>query len=190
MSALLYPSSWIGYVRLALAGGSLVVGRDPRSDSEILVVVGLLAVSRLLDPLDGWVARRRGQTSRIGSALDLLVDLATHSVVWWLSGLSIGLVLLALEWIAGAGILWTVIRGDERWKSMLTEGAPRWVRAYFRNDMRNLLCALGVIGHFTVPMTVFAGVNVLWTLLAVPGLILYEAVTLYLVVAVFIPTRN
>ena len=142
----------------------------------------LLLSSRLLDPLDGWIARRRDQVSLYGTVLDLVVDLLTHSIVWVMSGLWFGPVFIALEWVAGFGIL-SAMRRDVAWKSFLSADAPGWIKAYFRNGMRNGWCACGVVGHFIVPAAAISGLDPVLTLPLVPGLLLYEAVTVYLIVA-------
>ena len=186
--ALVYPSSLIGYGRLILTIWAADLSRDP--DVNLLLVVVLLGASRLLDPVDGIVARRLGQETRYGSALDLIVDLITHSVVWWLSGLGVAPVFVFLEWVAGLGILWTLVHRDHRWKPALTDLGPGWIQAYFRNNMRNVFCVYALLGHFFVPVAAFCRLSPAWIWPAVPGLLLYEAVTVYLVFSVFVLYRQ
>ena len=49
--------------------------------------------------------------------------------------------------------------------------------------MRNIWCGYGVAGHFAVPAIAILGVSPLWSIPAAPGLLLYETVTVYLVLA-------
>jgi cardiolipin synthase (CMP-forming) len=82
--------------------------------ADIAAVV-LLAVSGATDYLDGWIARRWNQTSRIGELLDPLADrlyifatllgLGLRGIVpWWLVGL-----LVARDLILGVALL--LLRG-------------------------------------------------------------------------------
>jgi CDP-diacylglycerol---glycerol-3-phosphate 3-phosphatidyltransferase len=41
----------------------------------LLIVIGL-------DAVDGWIARRRGETSRFGSIFDIVVDRVVENVLW------------------------------------------------------------------------------------------------------------
>lgn len=47
-----------------------------------LVNMPLLVLIIALDGLDGWVARRRGETSRFGSLFDIVVDRVVENVLW------------------------------------------------------------------------------------------------------------
>jgi len=47
-----------------------------------LVNMPLLVLIIGLDGLDGWVARRRGETSRFGSLFDIVVDRVVENVLW------------------------------------------------------------------------------------------------------------
>ncbi len=179
MRVLVFPSTLVGYARVGLllfaVEEALSIEPDPLS------VIGCLLASRLLDLLDGALARRLAQTTLFGSVFDLLTDLATHSVVWWLSGLPIAGFLVSLEWAAGIGVVVTMVKGDTVWKPALLDNAPGWIRSYFEQNQRNILCAYACIGHFLVPTAAFLGVaslSIQATFL--PGLILYEAVTVYL----------
>jgi len=63
--------------RLVLAPVLLALAWQRRADAFLWCLVASLGT----DVLDGWVARRFGQTSRVGAVLDSLGDLFTYSVV-------------------------------------------------------------------------------------------------------------
>ena len=107
-----------------------------------------------------------------------------------MSGLLLAPAFVVLEWAAGFGILKTLTSADREWKVILTEGSPRWIRSYFRNDMRNALCAYAVCGHFLVPVAAYCDLRPGWWVPALPGLVLYEAATIYLLFAVFVRNRR
>ena len=157
----------------------------------LLVVFVLLAVSRLSDLADGSLARRYGHVTTFGTVFDLLADLVTHTCVWWLSGLGVAWLLVTLEWWASLGILVTIRRGEVGWKQSLTDSAPGWVRAYFARNQRNLLCAYACLGHFLVPMLVYVDRATPVAIgLTLPGLVVYEAATAYLVFKVCVQSKT
>ncbi len=47
-----------------------------------LAVTGLVAVVFALDGIDGWVARRRGEASLLGSLYDIAADRVVENVLW------------------------------------------------------------------------------------------------------------
>jgi phosphatidylglycerophosphate synthase len=151
--------------------------------ADLLVVVGMLVTSRLLDLTDGYFARRFGSNESVGSVVDMLVDLATHTIVWSISGLWFAPALILLEWVGGVGILLTGLSRSEKWKTALSEGGPRWIQAYFRKNQRNVMCGYASVCHFLFPIAAFADFNQWVQVCALPGLVLYEAVTAYLVVS-------
>jgi phosphatidylglycerophosphate synthase len=185
---LVYPSTGVIYLRLGLVGGAVYLAclsSVVDGASKSIAVVSLMAVSRLLDLVDGNLARRFGQTTTFGSVFDLLADLVTHTIVWWLSGLVFAPLMILLEWVAGTGILLTTWRGDARWKLALTRDGPRWIQAYFRNNQRNRVCAYGSVGHFLVPVIAYSQFDSIWTYgLTVPGLLIFELATVFLILAV------
>ena len=80
-------ANWITLSRLPLLGlviGLLYLG----SPAVRLVAVGLLFVGLMLDTVDGLVARKRGESSLIGSVLDIAADRMYELVLWiWFAGL-------------------------------------------------------------------------------------------------------
>ena len=179
----LYPSTFVGYVRLALLGGALAWhywwNTTAEEDWLRLGFVILVGLSRLLDLFDGYLARKFNQISSFGTLFDLWIDLLTHTVVWVMSGLYGGMSLVVLEWTTGLYIAAFTIRSETDWKNRLIESGSRLIRVYFDRNQRNLLSAYGNIGHFTVPMALYIGFSGAWLYyLFVPGLILYEVITL------------
>jgi phosphatidylglycerophosphate synthase len=80
-------ANWITLSRLPLLGlviGLLYLGSPPVR----LVAVGVLFIGLMLDTVDGLVARRRGESSLIGSVLDIAADRMYELVLWiWFAGL-------------------------------------------------------------------------------------------------------
>ena len=68
-----------------------------------LINVGLLGLLMLMDTLDGAVARWRGETSLMGSALDIATDRAVEIVLW--------VVFAHLQLVSVAVPLIVIIRG-------------------------------------------------------------------------------
>jgi CDP-diacylglycerol---glycerol-3-phosphate 3-phosphatidyltransferase len=66
------------------------------SPSMQLVNAPLLVLIIALDGLDGWVARRRGETSVFGSIFDIAVDRVVENVLWIVLG-DLGLIPI---WVA------------------------------------------------------------------------------------------
>lgn len=187
MSLLRYPCTLAGYVRLALLAGALVfpagviAGLDEQLSSLGFII--LAGLSRLLDPLDGYLARRYGHVSRFGALLDLMIDLLTHTAVWLVSGFPLALALLILEWTAGLAIAAFSLQPKGYWKTGLIADSPRWVAAYFANNQRNFLSIYSNVCHFLFPALWYLDVSAKWVYYGtIPGLILYEVVTLYLLI--------
>jgi phosphatidylglycerophosphate synthase len=173
----------VSAARLGLAIGAVFLSGGPSADPPAGlrgVVVGLLAVSRLLDLLDGAVARKTGEVTRAGALIDLSADLLTHTLVWWLSGLAAAPALVGLEWAAGLCIGIRTVRGTASWKRALAEESGRLMRIYFGRNQRNALSAFANFSHFAAPMAAYAGAGPL-VFVFVPGLVLYEVVTVLLI---------
>lgn len=66
-----------------------------------LAGVGLLFVGLMLDTVDGMVARRTGQTSLLGSVLDIAAD-RTYELVLWVCFADLGLIPAAIPLIVVA----------------------------------------------------------------------------------------
>jgi phosphatidylglycerophosphate synthase len=148
---------------------------------EFAVLVG---VSGLLDLLDGYLARRWGHTSSFGVLLDLALDLMTHTLLWAHSDLPLAAALIALEWVAGLYVAAVSLQPGAHWKRELVRDGPPLIAAYFANHQRNLLSAYSNLAHFLLPMALYVQGRTSWvTYATLPGLLLYEGVTIYMLFA-------
>jgi hypothetical protein len=145
------------------------------------VVIGLIGLSLLLDGVDGSLARKHGHTSRFGTLFDLTIDLSTHTVVWVLSGFYLAALLIMLEW--NTGVYTAALSGlpVDSWKDLPAKRGPSLIQSYFSNQQRNVLSIYSNFSHFALPMALYAQISVAWPYyLLLPGLALYELVTIYL----------
>ncbi|MGY4720734.1 CDP-alcohol phosphatidyltransferase family protein [Naumannella cuiyingiana] len=104
----------LSMVRLAGVGVFLWVLLVPRAD---LLAVAVLAAAGVTDWLDGWLARRLGQVTRLGQLLDpiadrlyilaIVVGLAARGVIpWWLVAILIArdvMLVLVVPLLGGRG---------------------------------------------------------------------------------------
>lgn len=105
---LIYPSNLLTFLRLLLLPVTIFYLRRPERRREALLC---MATAMLTDAIDGPIARRRGEVSRLGKLLDPIADklvLDTTAVTlsqtrgfpWWITGLllfrDIGILLAAL----------------------------------------------------------------------------------------------
>ena len=56
-----------------------VLGRHPRLDVVLIGTIGLILA---LDAVDGWIARKRHETSEVGAMLDTLADRLIENTFW------------------------------------------------------------------------------------------------------------
>lgn len=59
-----------------MVGVAALVADGAAVDERLPVLVGIAVVALVLDAVDGWVARRRGEVSALGARLDMEVDAA------------------------------------------------------------------------------------------------------------------
>ena len=180
----LFPSTIIGYSRLGLLVAAIIVHLFFVNGENLwprLSFVCLVGLSRLLDLLDGYLARRFSQTSYFGTLFDLLLDLVTHTVVWSVSGFFLATPLIILEWATGLYIAAFARQPSGHWKTVLIDRGPRLIKYYFSNNQRNVLSTYGNLAHFIFPMAIYMLLSTsLIYYLTIPGLILYEVVTIYM----------
>ncbi|XP_056139633.1 uncharacterized protein si:ch1073-145m9.1 [Lampris incognitus] len=122
--------------------------------------VPLYLASVALDGVDGWVARRLGQTSRFGAWLDVVVDNLSRGMLWSLLG-EWGWLVSATEWCVFVCNHST--RGAS-WKSDFTS-SPRWVQAVMANGFRTPLGAWVIGGIHCLPLWLY---GIRWDLLSHP----------------------
>lgn len=61
----------------------LAVGLIYTDHADLIIIAGvLIAIVFLGDGVDGWVARRRGGTSKLGAVLDIAGDRVVENVLW------------------------------------------------------------------------------------------------------------
>lgn len=74
-------ANWLTLSRIPLLGVVLVLLYLP-SETSRFIAVPLVLILILLDTVDGFVARTRGETSLLGSVLDIAVDRMVEYVLW------------------------------------------------------------------------------------------------------------
>lgn len=187
-AVLLYPCTLVDYLRLVLVAGALSLYMTGDNEEANLWLRGsfvvLVVASRLLDILDGYLARKFNHTSRFGTLFDLTIDLLTTALVWFATGWYLAPALLVIEWLAGAFAILVILGPGAHWKTTFGDGSPRLIAAYFRNNQRNLLSAYSNICHSAFPLALYVGSLAAWiSYLTLPGLVMYELVTLYMLYA-------
>lgn len=76
-----YVPNIIGYLRFITLFGSLFMSMSPRWQKFLWFLV-FYAISYFLDIFDGFAARKCGQTSRYGAALDMICDRLANAVMY------------------------------------------------------------------------------------------------------------
>lgn len=141
---LAYWPNIIGYIRIALILFSWLAFRTPP------VFVPLYSTFIVLDGLDGWVARKLGQTSEFGAWLDVVIDNLGRGMLWSL--------LFEWGWLVSA-VEWCVFvcnhntRGGQ-WKSSFTH-SPRWIQVLMANGFRTPQGALLIGGLHGLPLGLY-----------------------------------
>ncbi len=179
---LIYPCNLVGYGRLVLimAAVSVYIGNDVPAARWIFL--GCLTAGLLLDLFDGYLARRYDHTTTFGTLLDLILDLVTHTIVWIASEWRFAVWFILLEWTAGILAAVISLRSDTTWKHNFSARGWAFIRYYFSRHQRNLLSAYSNITHFLFPVALFLSLTSTWIyILTVPGLIVYETVTLVMI---------
>lgn len=198
LRALLYPCNLVDYGRivlLAYAASTKVLLGGARQPQWIQPVVLLIILASLaLDLLDGYLARKLGHVTRMGAVLDMTIDLVTHTFVWSLSNSYLALAPIMLEWGAGLAVMLGA-QSDTHWKHTMSERGPPLIRIYFSNHQRNLLSALANISHTAFPLALYLDPVPSWVhWIALPGVLLYEIVTAYMlylsIKAKLVPTKH
>jgi len=179
----LYPCTLIGYSRLLLLSGAVTWRLLTTTDLPAMRfgVASLIGLSLLLDLLDGYLARKLGQTTQFGVLLDLAIDLISHTFVWAISGFYLAELLIILEWTTGLYIVAFSFKPGGHWKKTFTKAGPFWLRLYFSRNQRNFLSAYSNISHFIFPISLYLYQGAVWiSYVALPGLVIYEAATLWM----------
>jgi phosphatidylglycerophosphate synthase len=144
-------------------------------------VVVLTGCSLLLDLLDGHLARKYGHLTQFGVLFDQAIDLMTHTFVWIISGFYFAGAFIILEWTTGLYVVAFSMRPAAHWKNTLIDQGPFFIKLYFSRNQRNLWSAYSNISHFIFPAMLYLGNMPIWLSYAtLPGLLIYEIVTLYM----------
>eukprot|EP00181_Compsopogon_caeruleus_P002476 CAMPEP_0184687796 /NCGR_PEP_ID=MMETSP0312-20130426/27571_1 /TAXON_ID=31354 /ORGANISM="Compsopogon coeruleus, Strain SAG 36.94" /LENGTH=165 /DNA_ID=CAMNT_0027144293 /DNA_START=418 /DNA_END=912 /DNA_ORIENTATION=+ len=114
-----------------------------------------MGMSLALDSVDGYVARKAGQTSEFGAFLDVGVDILSRGLLTSSAYSSLGTILSLLE-----SLVFTVNhRLGKEWKDIMVEGTPIHIRKVMKNGFRSPLGALSMLGLFLLPCYVLFGVH-------------------------------
>ncbi|XP_018556769.1 CDP-diacylglycerol--glycerol-3-phosphate 3-phosphatidyltransferase isoform X1 [Lates calcarifer] len=144
LQVLLYWPNVIGYIRIGLMFAAWGTYETPA------VFVPLYSVSVALDGVDGWLARRLGQSSRFGAWLDVVVDNLGRGMLWSLL-FKWGWLVSALEWCVFVCNHNT--RGGH-WKNSFTSG-PGLIQAIMANGFWTLLGTWVVMGLHCLPLWLY-----------------------------------
>ncbi|KAM9359104.1 uncharacterized protein ABDE67_002251 [Symphorus nematophorus] len=157
LKVLLYWPNIIGYIRIGLVFAAWAAYETPS------LFVPLYSVSIALDGVDGWLARRLGQSSRFGAWLDVVVDNLGRGMLWSLL-FEWGWLVSALEWCVF--VCNHNARGDH-WKSSFSSSPPL-IQAIMANGFRTPLGTWVVSGLHCLPLWLYGcqrGLPARWLLL-------------------------
>ncbi|XP_040901530.1 uncharacterized protein si:ch1073-145m9.1 isoform X1 [Toxotes jaculatrix] len=144
LQVLLYWPNIIGYIRIGLVLAAWAACETPA------VFVPFYSVSIALDGVDGWLARRLGQSSRFGAWLDVVVDNLGRGMLWSLL-FEWGWLVSALEWCVFVCNHNT--RGGH-WKNSFA-CSPRLIQAIMANGFRTPLGVWVVSGLHCLPLWLY-----------------------------------
>lgn len=169
LDVLLFVPNLIGYGRLALVGLAVWLHAAERP-------VGCLTAycaNAALDLVDGWAARKLGQTSKFGEILDVVVDNIGRGVIWALVAATTthralpavcGL-MATLESLTFAMAHASSLVAQKNWKlqqlgtdevATSLEPPHPFVARIFANNFRNTLGTLAIGGTFFLPVHIYA----------------------------------
>lgn len=143
-TVLLFLPNIVGYFRLCLVFCAWIVRHSPA------VFLPLYLLSIILDGVDGWLARRLGQTSRFGAWLDVVVDNLGRSMLWSLLS-EWGWLLSSLEWCV---FVCNHSEGGEKWKSSFSN-SPRLIRTIMADGFRTPVGLWVVSGLHGLPVWLY-----------------------------------
>ncbi|XP_071374597.1 CDP-diacylglycerol--serine O-phosphatidyltransferase [Centroberyx affinis] len=144
LQVLLYWPNIIGYIRIGLVFAAWLAYNRPAA------FIPLYSISIALDGVDGWLARRLGQSSRFGAWLDVVVDNLSRGMLWSL--------LFEWGWLVSA-VEWCVFvcnhnaRGSQ-WKDSFT-ASPRFVQAIMANGFHTPLGTWVISGLHCLPLWLY-----------------------------------
>ncbi|KAL0972738.1 hypothetical protein UPYG_G00194130 [Umbra pygmaea] len=139
-----YLPNIIGYIRIVLIFTAWIAFNNR------VMFVSAYSISVILDGLDGWMARRLGQTSLFGAWLDVVVDILGRSMVWGQ--------LYEWGWLVSS-VEWCVFvcnhnaRGAQ-WKDSFTD-SPLWVQTVMAKGFYTPLGAWVIGGLHGLPLWLY-----------------------------------
>ena len=173
-----YVPNLIGYARIAAIG--VMIQRHAVGDAFGACVS--YAVSATLDGYDGYFARKLGQCSKFGEALDVVADNAARAALWALvaalpharayAGLCALPVVLEHTCMACTHApSYAAMTADVNWKDPAAprEPTPWLLRRIFANGFKNPLGATAVGGLFFLPFLLYVHCAVALDPAAFPG---------------------
>ncbi|CAE8632991.1 unnamed protein product, partial [Polarella glacialis] len=119
------------------------------ADARPFLVIAVYTLAMALDGVDGCLARRLGQESEFGAALDVLVDNFSRGGMWVAACGCAGTLPLVLEMLV---LVCTHTEGGGAWKTGCFVDAPKLVAAVMSNGFRSPLGALTVAGLHFLPL--------------------------------------
>ncbi|XP_053728066.1 uncharacterized protein si:ch1073-145m9.1 isoform X1 [Synchiropus splendidus] len=134
------------YLRILLVFISWISHPNPA------VFVPLYSLFIGLDGVDGWLARRLGQTSRFGAWLDVVVDNLGRGMLWsqvW----QLGWLVSAMEWCV---FVCNHAAKGEQWKNSFNSSPPI-IRAIMANGLRTPLGLWVAGGLHCLPLWLYGG---------------------------------
>ncbi|XP_067932333.1 uncharacterized protein [Watersipora subatra] len=146
-SILAWIPNIIGYLRITLCILSILT----HSAGQSLTCLFLFALNFCLDGLDGYVARRLGQSSSFGAWFDVYVDLLSRGFLWILVEPVIGYSIISWEWVAFFSIH---NRFGEKWKT--PPKAPAFVSFVMKKNFKTPHGCFVIGSLFLLPMWCYA----------------------------------
>ena len=114
-----FPCPLVDYIRIILVTWAVVIATLSRQPSHYQICC-LLTVNVILDAVDGFLARRYNHQSGFGMALDLIVDVSTATVIWYLSSINLSFIFVLIEWVGAITILYSsFLKSSTHWKTSL-----------------------------------------------------------------------
>lgn len=125
------PANQITLFRAALVAAAVGQVSEPASARAAWLAVGVTSVAAILDGVDGWLARRSGQSSAFGARFDVETDALL------ILGLSV------LVWQHGKAGLWVLACGVMRYAFVACTRLVPWMGGPLRSTLRGKTVAIG-----------------------------------------------
>jgi phosphatidylglycerophosphate synthase len=125
------PANQITLFRAALVAAAVGQIGEPASARAAWLAVGITSLAAILDGVDGWVARRSGQSSAFGARFDMETDALL------ILGLSV------LVWQHGKAEVWVLACGLMRYVFVACTRLVPWMGGPLRSTLRGKTVAIG-----------------------------------------------